>query len=79
MPAPHVLVLRLYVRPPDSEVRPVLVCEDPATGAQSAFGNADELWQLVLAKLAAGGRPRSRRRAAAGGARSISLDSKESS
>ena len=51
MPAPHVLVLRLYVRPPDSEVRPVLVCEDPATGAQSAFGNADELWQLVLAKL----------------------------
>lgn len=62
MPAPHVLVLRLYVQPSGSGAAPVLVCEDTETGTTSGFGSAEELWRIVQAKLEPATRPRSRRR-----------------
>lgn len=78
MPAPHVLVLRLYVRPSDPGAAPVLVCEDTETGRTSGFGSAEELWRIVQAKLVAAERPRTRRRGTRSGPRTPSPTSKES-
>ena len=66
MPKRHVLILRLYVTCGQEATHGIFSCEDPDTGRQQVFRDAQTLWQIVSSTLARQGNSRTSRRPASG-------------
>lgn len=79
MPKRHVLILRLYVACGLDAADGIFSCENPDTGRQQVFRDAQTLWQIVSSTLARQGSSRTPRRPSTTGRRKPSSRSQEPS